>query len=234
LKRSHTLKGGVDVRRALRDRTGGGNRSGQLTFDRTYTRQYSDETTLTPSNLGLSMAAFLLGLPTSASITDDTAVSFSNNYVGAFGQDTWRLGKFTLNTGLRYEYETDIREKNGRMIVGFDPDAQLAITGLAQQAYLASGLQNTPGMPASLSRFRRNRRYRPRIARYSWAFMRGAAVHAGSLATLPDWTSSTAFVNTSDPWAPLILSITLMPPSRCIRPTRKVGVLLMPKRWASA
>jgi hypothetical protein len=31
----HTLHGGVDVRRAQRDRTGGGNRSGQLDFDRT-------------------------------------------------------------------------------------------------------------------------------------------------------------------------------------------------------
>ena len=34
---------------------------------------------------------------------------------------------------------------------GFDPDAQLAISTIAQQAYLASGLQNTAGMPATLS-----------------------------------------------------------------------------------
>jgi hypothetical protein len=152
VKRSHTIKGGIDVRRAQRDRTGGGNRSGQLTFDRTYTRQFSDETTLTPSNLGLSLASFMLGLPTSASITESSPASFANHYVGGFGQDTWRIGsRFTLNTGLRYEYESGISEKDGRMIVGFDEDAQLAITTLAQQAYLASGLQNTPGMPASLS-----------------------------------------------------------------------------------
>ena len=43
VKRPHTLQGGIDVRRAQRDRTGGGNRSGQITFDRTYTRQFSDE-----------------------------------------------------------------------------------------------------------------------------------------------------------------------------------------------
>ena len=43
---------------------------GSSTFDRTYTRQFSDESTLTPSNLGLSLAAFELGLPTSASIND--------------------------------------------------------------------------------------------------------------------------------------------------------------------
>ena len=102
VKRSHTLKGGIDVRRAQRDRTGGGNRSGQLNFDRTYTRQFSDETTLTPSNIGLSLASFLLGLPTSASIVESSPASFSNHYVAAFGQDTWRIGsRFTLSTGLR-------------------------------------------------------------------------------------------------------------------------------------
>jgi hypothetical protein len=66
----HTLRGGIDVRHVQRDRTGGGNRSGQLTFDRTYTRQASDESALTPSNLGLALAAFELGLPSSASIND--------------------------------------------------------------------------------------------------------------------------------------------------------------------
>jgi hypothetical protein len=151
IKGRHTLHGGVDVRRAQRDRTGGGNRSGQLTFDRTYTRQFSDETTLTPSNLGLSMASFLLGLPTSASINNTLPSSFHNYWTGAFAQDTWRLGRFTLNTGVRFEYETGVTEKDGHMIVSFDEDAKLAITDAAQAAYLASGLQNQPGMPATLS-----------------------------------------------------------------------------------
>ena len=151
VKGRHTLQAGADVRRAQRDRTGGGNRSGQLTFDRTYTRQYSDESTLTPSNLGLALAAFELGLPTSASINNTLSSSFSNYWTGAFAQDTWRLGRLTLNAGLRFEYETGVREKDGHMIVGFDPDATLAITDAAQAAYVASGLQNQPGMPATLS-----------------------------------------------------------------------------------
>ena len=151
VKRRHTLHGGVDVRRAQRDRTGGGNRSGQLTFDNTYTRQASDTSQLTPSFLGTSLAAFELGLPTSASINDTLPSTFSNYWTGAFGQDTWRLGRMTLNYGLRFEYETGVKETNGQMIVGFDPNAKLAITDAAQAAYLASGLQNQPGMPATLS-----------------------------------------------------------------------------------
>jgi Carboxypeptidase regulatory-like domain len=151
VKGRHTLHGGVDVRRAQRDRTGGGNRSGQLTFDRTYTRQFSDESTLTPSNLGLALAAFELGLPTSASINDTLPSSFDNYWMGSFAQDTWRLGRLTVNAGLRFEYETGVREKDGHMIVGFDETAKLAITDAARAAYLASGLQNQPGMPATLT-----------------------------------------------------------------------------------
>jgi hypothetical protein len=151
VKGRHTLHGGIDVRRAQRDRTGGGNRSGQLAFDRTYTRQFSDESTLTPSNLGLSLAAFELGLPTSASINDELPSTFSNYWTAAFGQDTWRLGRMTINAGLRFEYETGVSEKNGHMIVGWDPTARNAITDAAQTAYLASGLQNQSGMPATLT-----------------------------------------------------------------------------------
>ena len=151
VKGRHTLAGGVDVRRAQRDRTGGGNRSGQLNFDRTYTRQFSDEATLTPSNLGLSLAAFELGLPTSATINDTLPSSFDNYWMGTFAQDTWRLGRLTLNAGLRFEYEAGVRENDGHMIVGFDDTAKLAITDAAQAAYLASGLQNQPGMPATLT-----------------------------------------------------------------------------------
>ncbi|MEO7273161.1 MAG: hypothetical protein ABI211_14285, partial [Vicinamibacterales bacterium] len=147
----HTVHGGIDVRRAERQRTGGGNRSGQLTFDRTYTRQFSDESTLTPSNLGLSLAAFELGLPTSASINDELPSTFSNYWTSAFGQDTWRVGHLTLNAGLRFEYETGVREADNHMIVGWDPTATNAVTAAAQAAYLASGLQNQPGMPATLS-----------------------------------------------------------------------------------
>ena len=151
IKKAHTLHGGVDVRRAQRDRTGGGNRSGQLNFDRTYTRQFSDESTLTPSNLGLALAAFELGLPTTATINDTVASQFSNYWVGSFAQDTWRRGRLTINAGLRFEYETGVTEKNGQMIVAFDETAKLAITDAAQSAYLASGLQSQPGMPATLS-----------------------------------------------------------------------------------
>jgi hypothetical protein len=150
VKGRHTLRGGVDIRRAQRDRTGGGNRSGQLTFDRTYTRQFSNEP-VAPSNLGLSLAAFELGLPTSASINNAAPSSFRNYWTGAFGQDTWRLGNLTVNAGLRFEYESGVVEKNGHMIVGWDETSKNAITDAAQAAYAASPVSAQPGMPATIA-----------------------------------------------------------------------------------
>jgi hypothetical protein len=151
IRNAHTLRGGVDVRRAERNRTGGGARSGRLNFTRDYTRQASDESQLTASNLGLALAAFELGLPTSASLDDQSPATYTNYFVGAFGQDTWRLGRLTLNAGLRFEYENGIREAADRMIVGFDPAARLSITDIAQSAYLASGLRNQANMPSAIS-----------------------------------------------------------------------------------
>jgi len=147
----HTIRAGIDARHALRDRTGGGARSGRLNFGRDYTRQASDESGLTASNIGLALAAFELGLPTSSSIDDQSTAQYANGYLGVFGQDTWRLGRLTLNTGLRFEYENGIREQGNRMIVGFDPAAQLAITQAAQAAYAASNVPAQASMLPSIS-----------------------------------------------------------------------------------
>ena len=63
---AHTLRGGVDARLAQRQRGLGGNPSGQLSFTNEFTRQASDTSQLTPSNLGLSLAAFMLGIPSTS------------------------------------------------------------------------------------------------------------------------------------------------------------------------
>jgi hypothetical protein len=151
VRSAHTWRGGVDLRRAARYRTGGGNRSGAFSFTRAYTRQASDESQLTANNIGLSLAAFMLGVPTSVQMEDQTPADFYNHFFGAYGQDTWRIGRnLTINGGLRFEYEDGIREDESRMLVGFNPDAETSITQVAEASYLASGIANTPGMLPSI------------------------------------------------------------------------------------
>ena len=127
---AHTVRGGIDLRKAMRGRMGGGNAAGLLTFTRDYTRQASDEAALTPSNLGLSLAAFLLGVPTTIQLDDQLDASLYNHYVGTFVQDSWRMTQnLTLNVGLRFEYEDGIREKDNRMLVGLTRCAHLDFSG---------------------------------------------------------------------------------------------------------
>jgi len=136
IKSSHTLRGGVDARLAQRLRSAGGNPSGQLTFTNEFTRQADDTALLTPSFLGTTMAAFMLGIPSTTTATIQQSFSYRNHYLGGYGQDSWRLGdNLTLNMGLRYEWEDGIVEDNNANIVDFDPTAKLAISDAAEAAY---------------------------------------------------------------------------------------------------
>ena len=135
VKGAHTLRGGVDARLAQRVRGPGGNPSGQLSFTNEFTRQASDTSQLTPSNLGLSLAAFMLGIPSTSSATIQPTSNLRNHYFAVYGQDTWRLKNLTVNIGLRFEWEDGISEDNGAMLVDFDPTAKLAISDLAEAAY---------------------------------------------------------------------------------------------------
>jgi hypothetical protein len=136
---AHTLRGGVDARLAQRIRTAGGNPSGSLTFNNLFTQQASDTSVLTPSSLGLSMAAFMLGIPSTAAATIQQGFAYRNHYLAGFGQDSWRLTQnLTLNVGLRFEWEDGIKEDSNQMVTDFDPTAKLAISDAAEQAYAKS------------------------------------------------------------------------------------------------
>ena len=85
-------------------------RPASLTFNNDFTRQASDTGQVTPNNLGLSLAAFMLGIPTSSSATIQPTSKVGNNFFAAYAQDTWRFENLTVNLGLRYEWENGPRE----------------------------------------------------------------------------------------------------------------------------
>lgn len=143
----NTFRGGIDFRMQLLHNIGeNGNSMGNFTFSNTYT-QGTDNGLLPAGAIGLSYAAFQLGIPTSMSVDNNTSITEGNPYFGFYGMDTLRVTRnLTLTLGLRMEYEEGPTEAYNRAIGPFDPTAQLPIAAAAQAAYAANPI---PQLPAS-------------------------------------------------------------------------------------
>jgi hypothetical protein len=140
---THTLKWGTDLRLSRESATSYGASAGSYTFDTTWVRQSSNPNTAQP--FGGSIAAFLLGLPTSGSYDINAQSTKQNHYVSFFLQDDWRVKKnLTVNVGLRYEHESPTEERWNRTTSGFDPTAVTAVTAAAQAAYALNPLAQLP------------------------------------------------------------------------------------------
>jgi hypothetical protein len=149
---NHQFRAGVDFRQQTRVNRAG-NSDGTYTFNNTYFRQYDDagpNGNYNPATLGLSWADFMMGLPTGASLSNNASYTVSNQFWGAFLQDTWRVTpKFTLTLSLRSEWENGAKGHQNDYIVGWNPTAQLPISAAAQAAYAANTASQVPELAAS-------------------------------------------------------------------------------------
>ncbi len=106
-RKNHTFKFGGDLKdvREYMFFTGG---NGATSFANRYT--------------GNNVADFLLGLPSNVNKTARASEWNSRvQYLGLFAQDDWKVTpKLTLNLGLRYEFETALKQA-GNEGLGFDP-----------------------------------------------------------------------------------------------------------------
>jgi outer membrane receptor protein involved in Fe transport len=122
---THSLKSGVDFRvYRENDIFSGNDQTGRFNFDAKWTRGPFDNSPTAPGSLGQSVAAFLLGLPTSATVARSPAYSEQSTALGLFVQDDWRVNdKLTINVGLRYEYEAPLTERFDRSVRQLDLNA---------------------------------------------------------------------------------------------------------------
>jgi hypothetical protein len=133
---TYTLGG--EVRQQMNSAVASGNTSGLLTFNNSYTRQYSDSTG-SPQSLGLSYAAYALGIPSTTQFDVTTPYVAHNPYFSLYFQDSRRVTpKLTLGLGLRYEFEFGPVELQNREVTSFDPTQQLPIASATQAAYVAN------------------------------------------------------------------------------------------------
>ena len=69
-----------------------------------------------PNGSGFNFASFMLGLPDQLQLSPIANTKLGNHSMGFYAQDSWKVTrKFTLDYGLRYDFQTYLKEQYGRM-----------------------------------------------------------------------------------------------------------------------
>jgi len=133
----HSLRFGGEMRIYREDDSFKSNQqSGQFIFDNTYTRIGSASSNDVEGLQGF--ASFLLGYPTTMQIVRASDYSEYSKTWGFFVQDDLRLTrKLTVNLGLRWEFESALKERQNKSVSGFDLDYTQPFNAQAQTNYTA-------------------------------------------------------------------------------------------------
>jgi len=154
----HTMSAGGEYR--LQNSSAGqqGNVSGTYTFNNTYDQENNgSDSNFTQNNTGLSYAAFLMGVQTSASVAYTAPYSIQSPYYALYAEDSWRLTpKLTIIPGIRYEYEYGVVEKHNALLTGWNPNADMSAISTPANAAYAATLASAPAaaqavLPTSLA-----------------------------------------------------------------------------------
>lgn len=143
----HTMKAGYEYRFYGTEPFNGMRPT--FTFNRGFTQ--GPDPTRRNALAGYGLSSFMLGYPASGSVSLEASHAKSTKYHAGFVQDDWQASrKLTLNLGLRYEFETPIKDRNN-VFANFDAnvDSPLQVPGLS----LKGGLRypGVDGVPREIT-----------------------------------------------------------------------------------
>jgi hypothetical protein len=127
-KGSHTLKAGFEAYYLQFDVTRPDWPSGQFSFDPTYTQGPNPLTS--SATAGSGIADLLRGVPDSANLSVNRALSASQHSWNLYVNDDWKITpRLTMNLGLRWEYQTPWDERHNQLAY-WNPTGIEPVTGL--------------------------------------------------------------------------------------------------------
>jgi carboxypeptidase family protein/TonB-dependent receptor-like protein len=124
---AHTIKMGADYRKFFLNFTQLFFPSGQISFNNAQWTQRNPN--VTSGTQGAALASMLLGIPSGFNLSHNPDPASASSYFGGYVQDDWKLGRnFTVNLGLRYEFDVPRTERFNRLAY-FDENAVSPIAG---------------------------------------------------------------------------------------------------------
>lgn len=109
----HTIKSGAEFRRYYENYFQPAYPSGSLSFSRSMT---GEDPLSASSSQGNGIATMLLGWGSGGEMDLDYPTATSSGYFGTYVQDDWRVtSKFTLNLGVRYDFDIPRTERFNRL-----------------------------------------------------------------------------------------------------------------------
>jgi hypothetical protein len=144
---NHSLKFGAENRHYIEDssrfQTAVAPRITFTNATNIWTRGPLDISPIAPT--GQDLASLLLGYPGGGEMSRASEYSERSGVWSFYAHDDWRVrGNFTVNAGVRYEIENPLREKDNRMISGFDFETPLPIEPVVRANYARSPIPEIP------------------------------------------------------------------------------------------